>query len=516
MVINREIREIKRQKRQKRLLFLIGISLSFIILFSFFLKKYLSFADADQKSSCNKDLLLIPPYATKTPRATILDRAGAVLAISQKRALVYAIPGQISDLLDTTKELSASLHISKNKLFNLLNSSHSLCIIKDNLKLSTAKTISNLNLPGIGISYYYIRKYPYKRLAENVIGRIGPSGQGVSGIEYSYNKILENDVPKNLTIGLDLNIESASQRLLKWQMARLRATSGCFLLMNIKDGSLIAMSSYNRHRWHFSENDFALKAKVSPVIMWPILKIVFMDKDQLQDQILCSDKSWQALDTTSQHIAFWAPSSLKFDPNNVSNCKNIVSILASLGFGQKTGIDLPGEEAGYITPISKCSLNPLVFKDTRVSPIQLLVAFSKILSDHSNIVPHVVINKEISNKGVSPLFPKDKIDALIKAISEGHGISLASIVLKNGSDSRLANSKNPAQVVALGFYPTKDPQVVYVLVLNDAKRDPRYIKGVLAQSYLIAQRATRNLLTQKLIKKKFGSFWASINTDKDS
>ncbi len=512
MTINRVTKRIKRQKRQRIVFNIICICLCISILVTLISRKYLLSANADQKSLCNKDLLLIPPYATKKPRATILDRAGAVLAISQKRALVYAIPSQISNLLDTTKKISDVLGISKEKLLNLLNSSTSLCILKDNLKLSIAKDIAKLNLSGIGISYYYIRVYPYKKLLNNIVGRLGPSGQGVSGIEYSYNTLLNKGL-KTLTLSLDINLESASQKILKWQMAKLRAKTGCFLLMNIRDGSLIALSSYKREKWFFKPNRLALKAEISPIIMWPILEAVLKNNGDTQEQIIYKNKSWHVLDTSSEEMAFWGPINPSLSDNY--NCKNIISILVSLGFGQKTGIDLPEEEAGYIMPISNCSLTPLIFKNTKVTAIQLLVAFSKILLNHGHLIPHLVIDKKLCFKNNNILFSKDKIESLIKTISEGRGISLASITFKKNNYSKFASTKYPAQVVALGFYPTKAPQVVYVLVLNDVKRDPRCVKGVLAQSYLVAQRASQVILAQKFIRRRFGSFWASINIDED-
>ncbi len=510
----------KKAKRQKRVSVILCILLGFLVLFSFLIKRYLLSADADQIYS--QGLLLLPPYATKKPRATILDKAGAVLAISQKRALIYAIPTQISNLLDTSKRLSSILNISNKKIINLLNSSKSnICIIKEDIKPSIANLIKKLNLAGIGVSYYYKRIYPYKDIVNNVIGSIGPNGNGISGIEYFYNnKLKDYRQIKNLTLGLDLDIESNSQRLLKWQMERLRAKTGCFLMMNLKDDSIIAMASYKREKWHFIPEQLYLKANISPVIMWPIMGLILSNNDKEQIFDFNNSKSWDLFyrDGTGENIVFWGPFSHDTINNiKIKNSKNsLVSILARLGFGQKTGIDLPDEDAGYLMPISEPNLLPLVFKNTKASAIQLLVAFTKVLSDQNNVIPHIVIHRKSHLMAKSALFPLKTIASFKKAISEKHGISLASILFKGEDDSKFVSSKDPAQVVALGFYPAKDPQVVYILVLNDATRDPRYVKGVLAQSYLIARRASQNILAQKRIKKRLRYFVASIEKERDS
>ena len=156
------------------------------------------------------------------------------------------------------------------------------------------------------------------------------------------------------------------------------------------------------------------------------------------------------------------------------------------GFGQKTGIDLPGESAGLIH--SQENLNPVElatsgFGQTQaVTMVQMVGAFSALINDGNYYQPHVV--KEIQNSEgevidtVAPAMIKKivsentskKIRSFLKSTVEDGTASPAkvkgySIGGKTGTAEKKGRNKKEYLVSFIGCTPADDPEIaIYVIV----------------------------------------------------
>ena len=156
------------------------------------------------------------------------------------------------------------------------------------------------------------------------------------------------------------------------------------------------------------------------------------------------------------------------------------------GFGQRTGIDLPGETSGLIHP--KEQLNPVElatssFGQTQtVTMVQMLSGFCSLINGGRYYQPHLV--KEILSsdgdtvKKVEPTVIKDttsedtcaKIKKFLKATVEEGTASPAKVVGysvggKTGTAEKRPLSEKNYLVSFIGAVPIEDPQVaIYVIV----------------------------------------------------
>lgn len=371
-----------------------------------------------------------------------------------------------------------------------------------------------------------LRRYPCGSLAAHVIGFNSPQGKGIEGVEFQYDSVLRKQVFKNhenfyLTIAKD--IQYRVEKDLARQTKRLEAETGCTVVMNVKNGQILAMAatpSWNPATvWERNLTNFknpALQDNVDPWMLFPLLTFFNESVETINpdEQKLILDKTWSWSDI-GETKALWS----KWDGGSLSEYKlpdRAVQNCSRLGFGQITGIDLPGEKQGNLPPV----LPEIFGYDSIVpfyaTPLQLLRAFASILNRGEVVKPHVAFasqrlqeklkinydGENLKKRSVSKdLLLSERNNKLLErevVYSKGDlnekvlhipgsdsGPALAGIKLLNGSGAE----KFLAQVIGMGFWPLKDPYICYITVLNNVKQDPRIRRGTLGSTVYIAKKA---------------------------
>lgn len=162
--------------------------------------------------------------------------------------------------------------------------------------------------------------------------------------------------------------------------------------------------------------------------------------------------------------------------------------MSSFGFGEKTGIDLPGESdaKGLVRSASEMNSADLATnsfgQNYNCSMIQMAAAYCSVINGGSYYEPHVV--KQILNdqgsvvKEVKPKLVRETVsestsnfikDALFHTVSEGTGRAAAvegyEIAGKTGTAEKIPRSAKNYLLSFCGFAPAYDPQVlVYVII----------------------------------------------------
>lgn len=162
--------------------------------------------------------------------------------------------------------------------------------------------------------------------------------------------------------------------------------------------------------------------------------------------------------------------------------------MSSFGFGEKTGIDLPGEAdaKGLVRSADQMNSADLATnsfgQNYNCSMIQMAAAYCSVINGGSYYEPHVV--KQILNdqgsvvKEVKPKLVRETVsestssfikDALFRTVSEGTGKAAAvegyEIAGKTGTAEKIPRSAKNYLLSFCGFAPTHDPQVlVYVTI----------------------------------------------------
>lgn len=174
------------------------------------------------------------------------------------------------------------------------------------------------------------------------------------------------------------------------------------------------------------------------------------------------------------------------------------------GFGQRTGIDLPGEARTDTLIYSKEDLGRTINIATNsfgqnfnVTMIQLASAFASIVNGGNLYKPHMVksivdpsgntqktFSPEIEKKTLSPEVSEELKTMLRAVVEEGTG-SIAGVLGydiggKTGTAQKLPRSEGKNLVSFIGYAPQEDPKVlIYVVV--DEPNDPDQAHSVFAQ-----------------------------------
>lgn len=168
------------------------------------------------------------------------------------------------------------------------------------------------------------------------------------------------------------------------------------------------------------------------------------------------------------------------------------------GLLDKTGIDLPGE-AGTIMhekdKIGQVELATIAFGQSfQITPVQLMTTVSSLINGGTRIVPHIGM-AESENNGKKIKFEYEKKEGICSektsetmrmllesVVSEGSGKNAAvegyEIGGKTATSQTFPRSDNIYIASFLGFYPADDPQIMYLVKINNPK--DTYYGGTIA------------------------------------
>ena len=406
--------------------------------------------------------IAVPPI-----RGAILDRNGQELALSMniyrldvdlnvlKKYLVEKkIPEEQADL-----QLSKILNIDKNKIKEILDDKDNkgnplqFVSLKRKVEKKVVDNIKALKYSGIIISKDVERTYPNDNFLSHVMGHTNLDGNGVNGVELSYNnelagvpgvKVVEadresNELPyteavtvqpvngKDLTLTIDERVQELAQKVAKETLAKNGAKSVSITIMNPKNGEIMAMANAPDYNLNIPYVEGKTSKEIQEI--WKnraisnafepgsIFKVItsaaalqnnaVTDKDRfisngsikVGNKLLYSDnKENYGIETFSDIIK---------NSDNVGFVKlgqmigkaNFYKFIELAGFGQKTNIDMPGEGTGIVKELNNIApidLATMAYgQGVAVTQIQYIAAFNAVANGGTWITPHVM--KDISH-----------------------------------------------------------------------------------------------------------------------
>jgi cell division protein FtsI/penicillin-binding protein 2 len=203
-------------------------------------------------------------------RGVVRDRSGAILTTTVELRSLYAIPRRIADHAAAAALLAPILHEDAATIRAALDSGAEWLYLRRRLPEDVAQRIDALRVEGLGFENEPKRLYPNGALGAHVLGFVNDDGQGQYGIEGRYDTVLrgvdgrlvvERD-PANrelaiglriatdpqrgqdLTLTLDLAVQTSVERALAAAISRERATSGSAVVLDPRDGAILALASW--------------------------------------------------------------------------------------------------------------------------------------------------------------------------------------------------------------------------------------------------------------------------------
>jgi cell division protein FtsI (penicillin-binding protein 3) len=175
-------------------------------------------------------------------KCDILDRNGEVLATCVTTASCYADPSVVIDVNEASEKLSGIPGMPKADTIKerIKDKQKRFVWIARHVTPQIQQKIIDIGIPGIYFQKDYKRIYPYGSLFSHVIGCTDIDSTGASGIERAFDNVLRK---KNLSLTLDLRIQSIVYEELKTAIEKYRAIGGNVTVINMR-GEIIAMVSF--------------------------------------------------------------------------------------------------------------------------------------------------------------------------------------------------------------------------------------------------------------------------------
>lgn len=206
-------------------------------------------------------------WSIKAARGRILDRNGTVIADNRTVCTVSVVHNQITEPERTAEVLSRELSIPLEDVKKKVEKYTAREIIKTNVDKEIGDRIREMALSGVKVDEDYKRYYPYDSLASRVLGFTGGDNQGIIGLEVQYESWLKGEngliltladaagveienaaedriepIPgHDLTVSLDVNIQKYAEQAAYQVMEKKSANSVSVIVMNPKNGEILAM-----------------------------------------------------------------------------------------------------------------------------------------------------------------------------------------------------------------------------------------------------------------------------------
>lgn len=213
-------------------------------------------------------------------RRTIVDRNGRLVALDEERFTLWAhprffnFPGDDPQKLRSREEVASRLGPVLAQPAELLHERMvgrpSGVKLGTDIDPETAERIRRLGISGLDLEGYPQRVYPQGSLFANVVGFLNLERVPQAGLEQSRDSDLQRlentlsmrrgadgtPLPEGLTAGslygddlrlqltLDARLQQVSQQALASQVAKWKAKRGAALVMDVRNGEMLALTSY--------------------------------------------------------------------------------------------------------------------------------------------------------------------------------------------------------------------------------------------------------------------------------
>ncbi len=378
-------------------------------------------------------------------RGTIFDANGTPLAFSYTTWSLVADPKLVEDPGSTADRIASILGWDSRARANLeqkLSTDRRFEYIQRKLEPAVAAQIRALKIKGLEFRPEYKRFYTNPKLAANVIGLVGTDDRGLAGIEYSYDDQLSGlagetivfsglkglEIPKaNLIVNqprgghhLYLTIDATIQQIADNAVDKLMATftpKNCFVLVvDPMTGEILACSmrpTYDQSNFAEYSRDVS-KARNLPIahIFEPGSTFKLMPMAAALEEAKVTPSTpfhcpgylslWGIkIGCTSVHGDVTATEVIEKSCNVgamtlgvVLGARTLYSYIRKFGFGDRTGVELPGEATGILRlPKDWSGLSVAAIamgQEIGVTGIQMAMAASAIVNGGKLLKPTII------------------------------------------------------------------------------------------------------------------------------
>ncbi|HEY6445602.1 MAG TPA: penicillin-binding protein [Acidobacteriaceae bacterium] len=504
------------------------------------------------------------------PRRGILyDRALRELAMTVTSDSVYAVPSEMNSDAEKAQIAAALAKVvhadpedrftSDKQILARLRDSRNFAWVARKEPPDIIDQVEGLHLKGVYLQKEFKRFYPDQALAAQVLGYVGMDDDGLAGVEQEDERDLhgtpgrmltavdarrhvldsqERDPQpgENLVLTIDANIQFMAEKALEANMERTGAANGTVVVQDPHTGQILALAI----RPTFDPNDFRhtdpslLRDHAVSDVYEPGSTFKLVTYSAAIDQgVATPDSIVDCLggaikvagrtvhDAPGEHMGKVTVTKALEESSDVGAIQmglrmgkdNFYKYIHAYGFGQKTGIELPGETRGLVKPPNRWQPTTIgsipMGQEIAVTPLQLAAMVSTIANGGTYLPPHIVLEATAEAKANGSLkpavfHPEDALPATLptgshRVISEmtaaemrqmmegvvlfGTGRSAQLNGYSAGGKTGTAQKIDPrthtyskTKYVAsfAGFAPVNDPAVTIVVVMDSPTKGSHY------------------------------------------
>jgi len=373
-------------------------------------------------------------------RGDIYDRRGIPLAQSVEVDSLWLDPSMVADLRRAARDLARTLRLDAADLEARLTRARRFAWVKRQVTPQEVTAAQRLEIPGLGVAKEPKRFYPQRELGAQVLGVVGTDGHGLEGLELAFEDELSGQSEKvegtrdargrnlllqgapeavgrqgaTVTLTLDRQVQYASEKALDRAVDESKAIGGMLVVLDPRSGELLALAQSPR----FNPNAPAPGIAAGALRDRPALDLfepgstykAFVAAAALDDRAVrpedvfdCEGGSWEV----GRHVIH------DTHPHGVLNLSRILAVSSNIGaakvaqrlgregmmrtarrfgFGERTGLALPGEGRGSIPyPKADVTLATQAFgQGLSATAVQVAAAYGALANRGVLMRPYLV------------------------------------------------------------------------------------------------------------------------------
>jgi cell division protein FtsI (penicillin-binding protein 3) len=446
-------------------------------------------------------------------RGAIVSADGQRLATSLDAVKVVATPYQVEDPEIAAEALAVALGSEAGdaeeigeKLTEKDDEGElgGYSVVAEGLEPEKAREVQDLGLPGVSVVQDEFRVYPSEALASQLTGYLG-TDEAFGGVEARYDGVLGSGQDVRLT--LDTAVQQELEGALQKASNKYKGKNALGLVMRVEDGAILALANSPG----YDNNDFEEVSEevkrdrvltdpyepgstFKPFTMAAALEegaVSEGDKFVVADSIPIADTVIR--DSEPHETKVLNPEGILTQSSNVGTIKvaqhlggeRLVEHIKRFGFGEGTGVDLYGEDAGVVPPFEQWSGTSIgnipMGQGFTVTPLQLAAGYAALANGGLKVTPYVndAAQAEPGPQVISPETSSIVRGMLQSVVDEGTGhlaqIPGYTVAGKTGTaqkvDPKTGSYGNEYVTSFIGFAPAEDPAYLVMIVVDEPQKD---------------------------------------------
>ncbi len=379
-----------------------------------------------------KKRIVIPPE-----RGTIYDRNGVPLTVNEEEYGVYLVPRHVDpdEAEQFVETLTSILGVGAREVNRRLEEGGWYVRLTRGMSPEIVHQLEAANLDGVGVESYRVRRYPYDRLAGDLLGKVNTENKGLDGIELYYDEVLRgtpgyaihqrdalgHEYPnftfpvqapvhgRDLHLTIDLGVQEIVEAALETAMNKTRAKAGSVVVVDPRTGEVLAMATRGGPRKSDQRGrNVAVVDQFEPGSTFKIVPLTGLYEESLaapSDSLFCEHGTWRHRGRTIHDVHpydYLTVEQVIEASSNICSIKladrlgdnRLYEYARKFGFGLPAGLDFPGEPRGLLKRPDEWSAltagSVTMGYEVMVTSVQMAMAYSAVANGGELLRPYLV------------------------------------------------------------------------------------------------------------------------------